>query len=242
MPSPNPYELPFTEAIAFFKNKVLIPRATWQQILDAANNWAFFVSQVTSAQLLQDFYEATLDFVETGKTFEEFRADFEAISQSRGWAAPEGNSRRAFVVADANLRTAYAAGRYRQMTAPDVLAKRPYWEYRHRDSPQPRPHHLALDGKIFLAEDVLASPALAVPSGFGCRCALFARRDLPKEKQSPDPVPKINGVVAIEVDGVATPIADRGWNYVPGNKKKIADELLNKLSPALRDRVRVPEF
>lgn len=241
MPKTNPYELPFPEAIAFFKNKVLIPGATWNQILDEANNWAFFVSQVSSAQLLQEFHQATLDFIKTGKTFEEFKADFDAIAQSYGWTAPEGNSRRAYAIADTNLRTAYAAGRYHQMADPDVIEKRPYWEYRHRDSPHPRPHHLALDGKIFAATDVLANPALAVPSGFGCRCTLIARRRLPKGKQNPDPVPNIDGVVAVMVGEKPIPIADKGWNYIPGHKGRIAGELLDKLSPEMRAKIEVPE-
>jgi hypothetical protein len=236
----DPYNLPFAEAIAFFRNKVIIPDATWEQILDDLNNWAFFVSGVTNAQLLQDFYDAVDRFISTGQTFEEFASDFDAIAQKHGWEAPEGNSPRAFIVADANLRTAQAAGRYEQMTDPYVMQQRPYWEYRHRDSVHFRPHHKALNGKVFSAQEVLENPALAVPSGFGCRCALFAVRSLPEGKTAPDPIPKINGQVAVEIDGKAMAIADKGWDYVPGKKGDIAANLLNKISPELQAKIEYP--
>lgn len=237
----NPYNLPFEEAIAYFSQKVLVPGAEWGDILDGANNHAFFVSQVTSAQLLQDMFDEVKKFISEGKTFEEFNKNFTAIAEKHGWEAREGIARRAQVVADANLRTAQAAGRYQQMMDPYVLKRRPYWEYRHRDSPKFRPHHKALNGKVFSAVDVQQNPALAVPSGFGCRCALFAVRSLPDGQTEPDPIPKVGGKVAMVIDGKVMPIADKGWDYMPGNKGAIADELLAKLRPELRQNIAYPE-
>lgn len=233
----NPYNLPFEEAIAFFREKVAIPGADWTNILDGMNNWAFFVSQVSNAQLLQDIRNEVFRFIELGATFEEFAQNFSQVTEKHGWSAPEGNARRALIVADANLRTSQAAGRYQQMLDPDVLKQRPYWEYRHRDSPQFRPHHKILDGRIFSAEEVQKNSALAVPSGYGCRCLLISRRSLPPGKSQPDPVPKVNGKVAVMVDGTIREIADKGWNYMPGNKKDIKKELLNKLDPDLRKNI-----
>ncbi|HEY9835489.1 MAG TPA: phage minor head protein [Vampirovibrionales bacterium] len=233
----DPYNLPFVEAIAYFREKVQLPDATWQEILDNLNNWAFFVTGVTNAQLLQDFFEEVERFISTGQTFEEFSTNFEAIATRHGWAAPEGNGARAFTVADANLRTAYAAGRYEQMRDPYVMAQRPYWRYRHRDSPNARPHHKALDDKTFSAEEVVKNPALAVPSGFGCRCALFAVRSLPPGQTQPDPVPKIGGQVAVKVGNEVMPIADKGWNYMPGDKAPITKEMVARLRPELRKKL-----
>jgi hypothetical protein len=47
-----------------------------------------------------------------------------------------------------------------------VLQIQPYLQYVHGDSTKPRPAHLALDGKVFRADELPFYP----PSGFGCSC------------------------------------------------------------------------
>lgn len=115
---------------------------------------------------------------------------------------------------DTNLRTAYQAGRYQQMTDPDVLASRPYWRYRHGDSRHPRPEHLAWDGMVLAADDPWWS-IYYPPNGWGCKCSVepLSRGGLERAgKEEPDQAPPD------EIDpktGMPAGI-DQGWDYNVG--------------------------
>jgi hypothetical protein len=110
-----------------------------------------------------------------------------------------------------NLRTAYQAGRYQQMTDPDVLAYRPYWRYRHCDSVHPRLVHLGWDGMVLNADDPWWSSHYP-PNGWGCKCFIepLSRRDLARAgKDGPDQAPP----AAIDPK-TGMPIGiDKGWDY-----------------------------
>ncbi|MFB1489652.1 MULTISPECIES: phage minor head protein [unclassified Thiocapsa] len=106
------------------------------------------------------------------------------------------------MIYETNLRTSYAAGRSAQLKA----AGFPYLRYKHNDNVMvPRPHHLALDDKIFRADDPFLQHA-APPNGFGCKCWLegVSEREMRRlGKTGPDAPP-------------ADWTADEGWDYASG--------------------------
>jgi hypothetical protein len=53
---------------------------------------------------------------------------------THGWDFKGGRNWRTRVIYQTNLQTSYAAGRYQQLTDPDMLKVRPYWRYVHSDS------------------------------------------------------------------------------------------------------------
>ncbi|MBR2978871.1 MAG: hypothetical protein IKC51_02920, partial [Myxococcaceae bacterium] len=74
---------------------------------------------------------------------------------------------RARAIFETNLRTSWAAGRFAQMD--EIKSERPFWQYRHGGSAQPRPEHLAWDGLILHADHPWWRTHYP-PNGFGCTC------------------------------------------------------------------------
>jgi hypothetical protein len=157
-PKPQWGSLPFSEQIAFFKDKLDLPTRTWKDLLGAAHDRAFVVAGAMKADLLADLHEAVLKGIEQGTTLEEFRKDFKSIVAKRGWTGwkgegtPEGVAWRTQTIYGTNLRTSYQAGRHAQ--AQDIAQRRPFWRYVHNATVMdPRPEHIAWNGKILRADD-----------------------------------------------------------------------------------------
>jgi phage gp29-like protein len=232
----DPYALPFDEAIAWFLGKLQLPNSG-QRIKAEWAAHAFWISSITDAQLLAEMHAAVLDAISNGEGYQAFREQFKEIADRHGWMPREGISGRANVVFDANMRSAFAAGQFAQYSKPHILQAFPEWEWRHRDSPNPRPHHLAQDGKRFAAS---ASPPFWLPSGFGCRCRFIPRRASGQKLVTVDMVQNPKGIQgelspAITRNGQREFLADPGWGYPPStaNRQKVIDQMVAKLPPGL---------
>jgi len=131
-----------------------------------------------------------------------------------GWSYNGGQGWRTRVIYDTNLRTAYQAGRYQQMTDPDVLASRPYWQYCHGDSRHPRPEHLAWNGMALDADDPWWSTHYP-PNGWGCKCKVvpLSRGDMNRagKDEADDAPPDTIDPATGEPAGI-----DKGWDYNVG--------------------------
>jgi hypothetical protein len=212
--------LPFPEAIKFFREKVDIPTKHWDDLLGDMHARGFMVAGA-SGQILADFRVAVEKAIAEGTTLQEFRKDFDAIVATHGWSYKGSRNWRSEVIFTTNLRTAYAAGRYRQMTDPDVLAYRPWWQYRHGDSRVPRELHLSWDGLVLAADDPWWDVHYP-PKGWGCKCRVFALsgRDLKKlGKDGPDPAPNDGTYEWVDRNGVVHELprgVDPGWDYHVG--------------------------
>jgi uncharacterized protein with gpF-like domain len=87
--------LPFLEAIAFFKAKLNIPTARWDDLLGAAHDRAFVVAGAMQADLLADLRAAVDKAIAEGTTIETFRKDFNQIVAARGWTGWTGQGTKA---------------------------------------------------------------------------------------------------------------------------------------------------
>lgn len=222
-------QLPFDEALEFFRRKLNLPTKRWDDLLGAAHDRAFTVAGAMKADLLEDLRAAVENAIAEGQTAETFQKNFERIVAERGWTGwtgsdtAAGRAWRARIIYDTNVFTSYSAGRRQQMEA--VADERPWWRYRHSDaSVVPRKEHLAWDGVILRHDDGWWA-AHTPPSGFGCRCFVetLSDKDLQRLKLKPtnrDDIP-YNG----EVEGVDPKTGepfkrpegiDRGWDYAPG--------------------------
>lgn len=231
-----PTNLPFDKAIAYFRQKLNIPTKDWKTIQGEENDWAFGVAGVTNAEMLQDFSTALDQYIADGIGFDEFKKNFEAIAENYGWQPKQGIARRADLVAQTNFRMAYAAGQWQQRQDPIVKQQRPGLLWRHRDSPNPRPHHLAMDGMVFDGNDPQYA-GMVCPSGYGCRCRLFSvpmpddgfdklSDRLPYELPDGD----TTEIPAVNVGGTKYAIADPGFFYAPGASPADArDDLLRQM-------------
>ncbi len=162
--------LDFQEAIDHFRSKVKMPTKRWSDMLEGQHTRAFTVAGATKDAILTDFHTAIDKAISQGTTLDEFRKDFDKIVETHGWSYNGTRGWRTRTIYEANLRTANAAGRYKQMTDPDVLRYQPYWRYVHDDSvAHPRPEHKAWDGLTLSAADPWWSTHTP-PNGWGCKC------------------------------------------------------------------------
>ncbi len=114
----------------------------WQE----ANARSFTVARVTAMDVLVDIKKEVDRALAEGVSLAEFKQDLGERLAAKGWFAPKGEAAkielpdgtirkrlppwRLELIWRTNIQTAYSAGRYRQMTDPDVAEARPYWQYK----------------------------------------------------------------------------------------------------------------
>lgn len=228
MPATDPVpatSLPFREAQDYFQSKVNIPTARWTDLKGAMHARAFTVAGAVKDELLSDFRSTIQRVVDGELTLEAFRKDFDRIVEAHGWSYKGGRGWRTKVIYETNLRTAYMAGRYKQMTDKDVLRYRPWWQYQHSDLVKhPREQHKAWDGKVWRHDDPCWDK-IYPPNGWACMCSVIALSDRQMKalgKDGPDPSPELpmvtrtvnagSGKVPVEVPAGIDP----GWDYNVG--------------------------
>ena len=156
--------LPPKEAVAYFRAKGYKFTWNWWEMWQADHHKAFTVAKVMRADILADIREAVDKAIAEGMPFSEFQKQLEPTLKTKGWwgqlVDPKtgkpywaGTPWRLKTIFHVNTQVSYNVGRWRQMTDPDVLRHRPFWQYLHRPCRHPRPAHLALDGKVFPADD-----------------------------------------------------------------------------------------
>lgn len=208
---------PFQAALEFFRRKLDLPTERWDDIERSANDRAFVVAGAMKADLLNDLHGAVATAM-SGAGLAQFRKDFAATVAQHGWTGwtGEGSAKgvawRTRVIYQTNMATAYAAGRYRQMTDPGYLALNPWWEYVHADMVEhPRPLHQAWNG-LCLRHDHPFWQTHYAPNGWGCRCQVRARRAPPPGAATEPP----KGWDTVSPTTGAPLGIDRGWDYAPG--------------------------
>lgn len=190
----------FGPAIEFFRRKVNVPTATWRDLWQAAHARAFTIAGALKEDLLADLRGAVDAAIADGESYDSFRKRFREIVARHGWVHTGGEGWRSRVIWHTNMRTSFAAGRYQQMTHPDVLAHMPYWLYDHTTIMHPREQHKAWDNLVLRWDD----PWWQVhypPNGWGCNCRVrpLSERQLRKMgKAAPDAAPEGIGDVAPE--------------------------------------------
>lgn len=252
-------DLPFQEAIAFFRNKINLPSGRWTDVWKDAHDTAFMVAGAAKADLLKDLRAAVDEAISQGTTLARFRERFDETVAKTGWDYRGGRGWRTRVIYETNLRSAYAAGRHAQLTDPDLLRVRPYWRYLHGGSKDPRPEHLAWDGMVLRADDPWWNEHYP-PNGWGCSCKVVAVGDADLRrlgKAGPDTAPPVRRTPWQDPTGARQEQVpegvDPGWNYAPGRtvaqrtretveRKRaglpeiLADAMMTEILAALRRR------
>lgn len=215
-------DLPFNEAIGFFRQKLRIPTRTWTDIWQGMHARAFVVAGAMRDELIADFQEAVAKGLENGTTIDEFRMDFDRIVAKHGWSYNGGRGWRSRVIFETNMRTAYMAGRWEQIQ--QNAERRPFLRYVSVRDDRTRPEHRAWHGTVLRADDAWWSTHYP-PNGWNCRCTVqqLSARDMERfgysvsDTAPPSPVETktVNtpsGPVPVQVpEGI-----DPGWSYNVG--------------------------
>lgn len=158
----------FAEQLAFFRRKINVPTARWDDLRLGDHAHGFMVAGLARQDVLDDMRDAITRAIRDGETLEDFRARFDDIVRGRwegftGDGSARGRAWRTRIIYQTNLRTSYMAGRW------ETLRKFPFLRYNHHTLLNPREQHLAWDDLIIATND----PWWAVhypPNGWGCRC------------------------------------------------------------------------
>lgn len=221
----------FQEAIDYLAGKVNLPTRRSDDLKHGAHVRGFSVAGVTRDDMLSDFRSAIEKARSEGTGYNDFRKDFDEIVKRYGWqyfshgkTDEERAAWRSKIIFTTNMRTSYMAGRWKQMTDPDVMRYRPYLQYVHSGSLHPRKLHLSWDGRILRTDDP-AWRYMFPPNGWGCFCDVEAlsERDLKAlGKSGPDQAPDLTpyedtdprtGQTEMRIPGI-----DRGWEYNVGQE------------------------
>lgn len=220
-------QLPFSEGIDFYKQKIRLPSSGWTDIMNEQHSHAFVVAGATQDALVEDFYNAVRQAKEQGTGYPAFRKQFEEIVAKHGWEYNGSPGWRSKVIYHTNITQAYNAGRYQQMMA--VKHLRPYWRYRHHTREHPRLQHLAWDGLILPCDDAFWATHFP-QNAWGCNCGVESlsrveavREWTKKGNNGPDTAPpleweeRVIGKNGSNPRTVRTPVGiDPGFAYNPG--------------------------
>lgn len=209
--------MPFRKAIAFFQEKQPLPSQASMDLVHAMHDRAFVIAGVTRQDVISDVQGLVLKALKEGTPLAQFQKDFERAIQGK-WDPSQGTAWRSRVIYETNIRTAYAAGRYKQLLS--MRDTHPYWTYHHGDARRPRPLHLAWNGLTLRWNDPWWQTHFT-PNGWGCTCYITGSDKVDLEamgKEGPDAAPPERirevrfGDRTIRVpEGV-----DPGWGYAPG--------------------------
>jgi len=239
------FNTPFEEQIKYLQQKLRLPTERWDDITGRAHDRAFIVAGAAKADLLADLHAELARRATDGKGLEAFRKEFKAIVAKHGWTGwtgegtKEGEAWRTRIIYQTNMATSYAAGRYAQMSDPEVLKLHPYWRYIHSDGVlNPRQQHLNWHGLTLLASHPFWQTHFA-PNGFGCQCRITSvtRREGEASARAglgdpPADWDKIDGKTG-EQEGIG-----KGFGYAPGanvnaSLQSLVNDKLMRLSPEL---------
>lgn len=247
--------LEFPQQIEFLRQKRGKPTRAWTDAMAGDHDRSFVVAGVTDMAMLEEFQAAIIEGAQT-YDIEAFAGEFDRLVEKYGWSYNGGREWRIRTIFETNIRTSYMAGRLAQMRDPEMVKRRPYWQYLHADSRvplNPRPHHLAWDGLVLRWDDPWWDHHFP-PNDWACSCGMrtLSERDLKRlGKTGPDTAPEIrlrphthkaSGQTVMLPEGIGF-----GWDHMPGDlwerglvPSRLLDEAGGQLS-AGRHLVRIDE-
>lgn len=245
MPDVLVANVPAREAIAHFREKLKIPSRRSSDLLGEVHAKAFAVAGATKMGLLNDLHSAVAEALEHGSTITDFRKQFDDIVARHGWTYKGSRGWRTSMIFDTNLRTAYAAGRWKQIQR--VKKARPWLIYSTVGDSRVRPEHSAWHNLALPVDDPWWDTHYP-PNGWGCRCSVISASDAQLkrwgiEPGKPPPIEtteRVNTRTA-EYYGKVPVGIDPGWDYNVGKAWLGPDvafgERIMALPPLFRDEV-----
>jgi SPP1 gp7 family putative phage head morphogenesis protein len=163
----------FDEAVAFWRRKGGSP-----EILDQVLRAYRIKSAMAGDAMLDGISQRAVDSIgrilEQGGTLSDFeRAVREDDTELVNLGITPASSSYLDLVFRTSVGVAYGAGRYKQLQDPDVIAARPFRQWRTSLDSRVRPEHAAGEGMVWRADDPSFANVMA-PGGYRCRCAVVS--------------------------------------------------------------------
>ncbi len=171
----------FDEAIAYFERKQVVSVEAFDSMRGRWKQGGFIARRLANTRLVERARQILADGMNQQLTGAEM-----AIAMERQLGLGE-KSWYAETIVRTNLAASYGAGRFEQMTDPEIRGLRPYVQYKTANDRRVRDEHRHLDRKVFMNGSELHAQ-YAPPLGFNCRCQMvtlserqFERRNLSSE-------------------------------------------------------------
>ena len=233
------------EAIRFFRSKGYAIGFSWLDIFREEHARVFTVAKAMSRDLLEEIREAVDAAIADGTTLDTFKKTLRPKLEARGWwgkkrvidpatgqmeLAQLGSAPRLATIFDANVRTAYAAGKWERIQR--TKAAFPFIEYSSMMDGKERPQHHAWNGTILPVDDPWWDTHYP-PCAWRCRCWPIQRSQRMLDRQDktvtdqPAAFPhytwhnRRTGETGTAEQGIA-----KGWDY------NVGKEYLRGLAPS----------
>ena len=172
---PAVFDLPFEEAIQWFRSKgPNLPTERYDDLTAAEYDYGFAVAGVQNAQQLADFRRAVDRYIAEGRSVQEFRKEFDDIARRYGWSYNGSRNWRSEVIANTNAFSAYGWGRWEQLNNPELMRFRPFRQIIPGGSIEPNLKHAYLTGLVLPADDPIWDSLGPPPWDYGCKHQIVA--------------------------------------------------------------------
>lgn len=226
---PEWFRLPFVEAIEYFRQKINVPVDSYYEMEEGYHDWAFSIAHMTRADWLEAARFLIDQAITEGNSLEKFTRQWNRLVGRQGWTTEGDRDRRIYTIFDTNIRSAYGAGRAKQMLDPEVVSRRPLILWRWRDSPNPRLNHQALHNKAIPATSDFWKRC-SFPAGWGCRCAGFSITEEYAQRNNIEILQTPPNPETIAEPGFRTPLA----GLTESDRQQIIQSSLDRLPPDTR--------
>lgn len=190
---------PFAEAIKAFSEKQVMSRRAFDRLRAEAKRRAFTVAGLARKEMLTTAHSELTNAIAAGADLRTFGKALAARFESAGWTGL-AKSHVEVVFRNATMG-AYASGRHEQMSQPEVLAARPYWQILGVHDDRTRKNHAAALNKVLAANDPFWKKA-PLPWGHNCRCRKVSR--------SADDLKRMG--LTVTAGAAITALPDEGWD------------------------------
>jgi SPP1 gp7 family putative phage head morphogenesis protein len=160
---------PLKEAIAAFLERKAVTRAEFDAMEVAAQRQAFTVANAATTEMVRTVKRELIRQVAVGADLADFGKHAAARFEAAGWMP--ANASHVETIFRTGVVNAYSGGRVRQMTQPEVLELRPFWQILGVTDGRQRRTHRAAHGVVLRANDPFWERA-APPFGYNCRCRI----------------------------------------------------------------------
>lgn len=198
--------MPYEAALEWFRSRRIMDEADFDALEDRYKRGGFVARDLAGDRMEQVAHDLILRLLDQGLTLDEVERQLRDSESeaARALGISPASSDYLDNVIRTNVATSYGAGRWAAMNAPEVVALRPYQQYRTAHDSRVRESHRLLDGRVFRAGSDVAA-YYAPPLGFRCRCVMVTLSQRQFDAR---------GLVLTEdrIDGVEP---DDGWEGAP---------------------------
>jgi uncharacterized protein with gpF-like domain len=213
-----------TEAKRYLKRKLNVKTDAWDDLKWGEHAHAFTVAHSMQANVLDDIHGLMNRAMAEGQAFGDFRKGMLDMMGKRGWYGKAGKTQedktyinwRIRIIYDTNMRTAFAAARYREQL--ESAEARPIWVYVSKlHGKNRRQEHILLHDKAFRYDDPFWSTYYP-PNGWGCQCRVTTKSEHGAVRDSVKVLQSGSDGKPPAISGEDWGKFDPTWKYNPGRE------------------------